>query len=136
MQIVSYAGIVSRGLAALLVMVIVAQLELISMVLRNPPWSMLSLMVIGFLALVVLSIAGLVRLAPWGFYAAYALVPFSTIFHGIALVPFVSRLLPTPEGRIWSVFVLNIAFLATLIIAHRGVLNARTTGRNTQISAA
>lgn len=33
---------------------------------------------------------------------AYVLAPFSTIFHGVSLVPWVTEALPTLEMRIWA----------------------------------
>lgn len=127
MEPLRYARILSRALAGLLALVLMANAQLIPM-LSGSSLDSASLAIGVFLTLLVASLVGLLRVEPWGFFAAYLLVPVSTILHGIALVPFVGRLLPSPEARIWSVLVLNLAFLAAPVIAHRGVYKSRRTG--------
>ncbi len=128
MEPVRYAKILSRALAVLLALVCVANAQLIPMLVRNTPTSVVSITIGVFLTLLVASVVGLMRVERWGFIAAYLLVPVSTILHGIALVPFVGSLLPSTEARIWSVFLLNVAFLAALMIAHRGVYKTGSAG--------
>ena len=123
----SSATMISRILAALLAVVLFSSWELVAMLLRNPPWSILGVVIILFLSLLIGGLLGLLWLRPWGFYCAYLLVPVSTMLHGIPLVPFVTNLLPSPELRTWSVFILNFAFLVATIVAH---LAYRTSTRN------
>jgi hypothetical protein len=115
----------SIALAVLLIAVLLRYWVLVEglfRIARTDPWSqasLLNLLVVGlFLGLLIASIVGLLKMRIWGIYAIYALVPVSTVLHGIALVPFVSGLLPT-QLRIGAVFVLNLAFLGAALILHR-----------------
>lgn len=121
--------ILSIVLGALLFGVLVRNWALVPGLLRtltddspHPLWSapVLTYVVVvgGFLVLLAAAAIGLLRVRPWGIYCGYALVPVSTILHGIPLVPLVSDLLPTLQFRIAAVFVLNIAFLTAIVILH------------------
>jgi hypothetical protein len=98
----------------------------------NPPWTSAGFtytaVVGGFLALLGGATIGLFRRRVWGVYCAYALVPVSTILHGIPLIPFVSDLLPTLQFRIAAVFVLNLMFLTGAVILHLEYRKARRGG--------
>lgn len=87
-----------RVLAVLLIGVLASQWMLLRTAVTNPPWSSVGFMPLLFVTLTVLSVVGLLRVREWGFYSAYLLVPFSTVFHGVALVPFVTDALPSLQG--------------------------------------
>lgn len=99
----------------------------------NPLWSpavLTYLLVVGgFLVLLIASAVGLLRLRPWGIYCAYALVPVSTILHGISLIPFLSDLLPTRELGIAAVLILNLTFLTAVMILHTAYRRANRQGQ-------
>lgn len=112
------ARLLTLFLAACLIGVVVSNSVLIQQFFRVAPWSLLGVVLWLFFGLWVLSVIGLLWLRPWGFYSAYALVPVSTVLLGIALVPFVTGLLPRLEWRMWTVLILNIGFLGATVFAH------------------
>jgi hypothetical protein len=112
------ASLIGRSLAVSLVGVVAWKWILIPIVFRNPPWSPVGSVSILFLGLLVGSVAGLLKMRPWGFYCAYLLVPVSTMLLGIALVPFVTDWLPTRSLQVNSLFVLNVAFLVATAASH------------------
>jgi hypothetical protein len=112
------ARVINVLLSASLVGVLVTNFVLLQMMFRVAPWSLLGIVLILFLGLLLGSIVGLLRMRPWGYWLAYALVPVSTILHGISLVPFVVELLPRLEWRIWAVFLLNGAFFVGILRSH------------------
>lgn len=91
-----------------------------------------SVVVGGFLGLLVGAIVGLLRRRIWGVYCAYALVPVSTILHSIPLIPFISDLLPTLEVRIAAVAILNLAFLAIAALLHLSYHRVASAGGSTR----
>lgn len=109
----------NRILAAFLVGTLLWHWGLVRSLLYTGPASILGVVIVILLGLIVGSAVGLARLTPWGYYLTYALVPFATIFHGIALVPAVTNLLPQGQPRIVAVLVLNLAFLVAAIRSHR-----------------
>jgi hypothetical protein len=118
-QLPKSAVLLAKVLAALLIGVLAWKWRLVQIAVTNPPWSLVGLMPLALVALIVVTAIGLIRLREWGFFAAYVLVPFSTAFHGIALVPWLTNALPTLRLRIWAVFVLNTMFLTAAIWVHR-----------------
>lgn len=112
------ARVTARILAALLIGVLVSQWVLLRMAVTNPPWSAVGFMSLLFVILTVVSVVGLLWVREWGFHSAYLLVPFSTLFHGVALVPFVTGALPTLQSRIWAVAVLNLLFFLAVAGSH------------------
>ena len=121
--------VVPRVLAALLAGVLVSKWLLLRIALTTVPWSLTGFMALLFVGLTVASAVGLLLLRDWGFLAVYVLAPFSTIFHGIALVPWITSALPTLEMRIWAAGVLNALFLVTAAIAHWSNRAAAPTGK-------
>ena len=117
-RIKGMARVAPRILAALLPGVLISKWVLLRIVLTSVPWSAAGFIALLFVGLTVASAVGLVLLRNWGFLAVYLLAPFSTIFHGIALVPWITSALPTLEMRIWAVGVLNALFLITAAVAH------------------
>lgn len=115
------ARVTSRILAALLIGVLVSQWLLLRVAVTNPPWSAASFMSLVFVILTIVSEVGLLRVREWGFYSAYLLVPFSALFHGVALVPFVTGALPVLQSRIWAVAVLNLLFFLAVAGTHWAV---------------
>lgn len=112
------ARVVPRVLAVLLAGVLVSKWVLLNIAWTSAPWSAAGFMALLFVGLTVASAAGLLLLRNWGFFGVYLLAPFSTIFHGIALVPWITSALPTLEQRIWAVGVLNALFLFAAAMAH------------------
>ena len=117
--------LLSKILAGLLVGVVVWKWALVRIAVTNSPWSFAGFAALLFLLLAAASVIGLGRLKTWGFVCAYLLVPVSTFLHGIALVPFLTGLLPSPELEVWAVAILNVIFLAMVGGTH--LLHARRT---------
>ena len=118
--------LLTKILAGLLLGVLLWKWALVRIAFTNVPWSFVGFSALVFLLLSVASIVGLLRLQTWGFACAYLLVPVSTFLHGIALVPFLTELLPSPELKLWAVAILNVVFLGTLVVTH--LLQTRVTG--------
>ena len=112
------AALLAKVLAALLIGVLAWKWVLVQVAATNPPWSMVGSMSLALVALILVTAIGLICLREWGFFAAYVLVPFSTVIHGIALVPWLTEALPTLRLRIWAVSVLNLLFLFATIWVH------------------
>ena len=66
------------------------------------------------------SVEGLLRGSRRGFYFVYALVPFATVFHSVALVPGARLVLPLFDMGIrpWLMLGLNLALLGITVVAH------------------
>lgn len=111
--------VTNRILAACLVGTLLWNWALVRSLLYAGPWSTLGIVIILLFGLTVGSAVGLARLTSWGYYLTYTLVPFATIFHGIALVPGVTSLLPEGQARIVAVLVLNLSFLFAAVRSHR-----------------
>ena len=110
--------LLARILAGLLFGTLVWKWALVRIAVTNLPWSFVGFAALLFVFLSAASIVGLIRARKWGFVCAYLLVPISTFLHGIALVPFLTELVPTPELKLWAVAILNVIFLGTLFITH------------------
>ena len=100
--------------------VLLGKWPLVRIAVTNPPWSLVGFAALLFVLLAAGSIIGLLRAKTWGLVCAYLLVPVSTFLHGIALVPFVTALLPSPELKVWAVVVVNVIFLVALVLTHLG----------------
>lgn len=122
------AVMINRVLAASLVGTLLWHGRLVMALFQAAPWSMLGVALILLLVLLMGSVIGLLRLSARGYYFVYILVPYATMFHGIALIPGVTNVLPTPTLRLASVLLLNLAFLAATIVSHRLVRQGRPNG--------
>ncbi len=76
-----------------------------------------ALMLLGILALAIVSIAGLWRCRWWGFVAFYGYAITSTVLLGSALIPFVIGLVPT-DSRVEGVIALNGVVLLGVVLLH------------------
>lgn len=123
------ARVMSRVLAVLLIGALVPQWILLRMAVTNPPWTTAGFMALLFVTLTVVSVLGLLRGREWGFYGAYLLVPFGTLAHGVALVPFVTAALPTLTLRIWGTALLNLLFFLAVAGTHWALRKDRVEGR-------
>lgn len=87
------AARLARALAFLLLLVLawrpVLVLPLLAPGMRD---RLATLLLAALLVLLCVACVGLWTLRPWGFYAFYALVPFATFLHAIALVPYADLL--------------------------------------------
>jgi hypothetical protein len=123
--------LVSRALAALLALVLVADVRLLGTLFRapvgSPVWGMLAIHV----ALLIGAVIGLSRLRPWGYHCVYVLVPFSTLLLSISLIPHLPRPFP-PEVRPYVLVAANLAVLAAAVFAHVGY--RRSARRDTSAS--
>jgi hypothetical protein len=81
------------------------------------PFTLLGLVISPYLALSIASLAGLLLLRPWGFYALYVLIPYSTVMLSVSFVPLPLSVLPL-ESRWIGLMVLNIAVLFLGAISH------------------
>jgi hypothetical protein len=111
------ARLLSRGLAVLLILLLIADAPLVPMLLRSPVFSTLWAILAVHLGLLLAAIVGLLRVRPWGFYCLYVLVPFSTILLSISFVPHLPRPFP-PELRPLVLTVANVAVLLVTAAAH------------------
>jgi len=111
----------NRILAACLIGTLLWHWGLVRALLYAGPWSILGIVIVVLFGLLVGSAVGLIRLGSWGYYMTYTLVPFATVFHGIALVPGVTSLLPQGQARIVAVFALNLTFLVVAVRSHRNL---------------
>ena len=119
--------LLTKILAGLLVGVLASKWALVRIAVTNLPWSLVGFAALLFVLLSMASIIGLLRLQTWGFVCAYLLVLVSTFLHGIALVPFLTEPLPSPELKLWAVVIVNVMFLGTLAVTH--LAQARATER-------
>jgi hypothetical protein len=111
--------LVSRALAVLLALVLVADVRLLGTLFRGPVGSTLWVMLAVHVALLVGAVAGLALLRRWGYWCVYLLVPFSTILLSISLIPHLPRPFP-PELRPYVLAAANLAVLAAAVFAHAG----------------
>jgi hypothetical protein len=111
----------NRILAACLLGTLLWNWVLVGMLFRTEPWGVLGIVLLVLFGLMVGSAVGLLRLTSWGYYLTYTLVPFATIFHGIALVPGAVSLVPGAQAKTVAVFVLNLSFLFAAIRSHRSL---------------
>jgi hypothetical protein len=119
---------VSRALAVLLALVLVADVRLLGTLFRAPVGSTLWVLLAIHVALLVGAVAGLALLRRWGYWCVYLLVPFSTILLSISLIPHLPRPFP-PELRPWVLAAANLAVLAAAVFAHAGTrAHARRRG--------
>jgi hypothetical protein len=119
---------INRVLAVSLIGTVLWYWQLFVLLFRTAPWSMLGVVLILLYVLLIGSVIGLLRMSTRGYYFTYVLVPFATMFHGVALIPVVTSLLPSQTLRIASVFVLNCTFLAAAVVSHRFARRGRPTG--------
>ena len=110
--------LLTKILAGLLVGVLASKWALVRVAFTSLPWSLVGFAALLFVLLAAASIIGLLRLQTWGFVCAYLLVPVSTFPYGIALVPFLTQLLPSPDLKQWAVAIVNVIFLVTLAVTH------------------
>jgi len=68
----------------------------------------------------VLSVIGMWRHRPWGFYAFYAHLVLGTLLFGVSFIPFLPAALPH-EMRIWGVIVINLFALFSVAAVHRQI---------------
>ena len=78
----------------------------------------------AWLGLLVASMAGLLLGRRWGAICLVALVPVSTVLHGVPLVPFVTKAFPL-ESRWPLVIGLNVVVLLCAIVLLRPARNAQ-----------
>jgi len=107
----------TRLLALLLLGVLLERWRLFA-VLATPfdAGALLLIVTLLWIGLLLASVAGLLGARPWGAAALLALVPVSTVLHGVPLVPGLSRLLPA-AARPTAVLVLNVLVaLAALLV--------------------
>jgi hypothetical protein len=115
---VSLAG---RLLAVLLLGVVIDRWRLLQILASPADSSALVLLVtLSWLGLLLASVVGLLGARRWGPVSLLLLVLVSTVFHGIPLVPGVSRLLPAAV-RPGSVFILNLVVAAAAVLLLRSV---------------
>lgn len=110
----------SRALAILFALVLVAYWRLIWVWFRElprDPYGILSVIITAYLVLLLGSIVGLLRRRPWAFYCIYVMIPLNTILLSISFVPFVPNLLPFPFSTI-ALTALNLLVLAIAGVAH------------------
>jgi hypothetical protein len=124
------AGI-SRGLALLMLLVFVAHWRMVDILVRQlfvNPLGILALLTAGYVVLQVVSIVGLFRGRPWGFYAVYLMIPLTHLLLGIAFVPFVARAFPFPASAVVAA-VGNATVLLLTVVAHVRYRRERDGGR-------
>lgn len=80
------AKTVSLVLAVVVVSVVARYWELVPMLIQSP-FSVLGLVILGYLTLAAASVAGLVLARRWGLHAFGALVVYSTAMLSLSLVP-------------------------------------------------
>ena len=97
-------------------MVIAANWRLAPFLLQ---WSNPAVFIVVAMLLVLLlsSVVGLLTGSSWGYIAAYLLIPYATLFHGVSLVPFVTRWLPVGI-RPAATFIANLMVLSLVVLSH------------------
>lgn len=123
------ARVIAWGLAANLIVLFFQHWTLLQLVTANAPGIAKGL-VLAFYSILATAIVGLLGSRPWGFWCANLLVPTGTFLLGIALVPYVTTLLPTAGARTVATAVLSLAFLGATIVAHR--MYARSNSKANQ----
>ena len=128
----SQVAIAARVLAGVLLLDLISSWRYVTTLFRNPSADLVVVLTLFFL-LMVGSLVGLALLREWGFYVTYPFLCASTILLGEPVVPGITRLLPTLELRIASVFIINVAFLAVVVWTHW--MYRSTKQRNGELSA-
>jgi hypothetical protein len=106
----------ARALAVLVLITLIAYWGVVRL-LAAAPLSVGGLVTLGYLALAIATLSGLLRRRIWGFYALYALLVFGTVTLGISFIPL--RLSFVPLRQRWiGLTVLNAVVFALGALGH------------------
>jgi len=121
----------SRVVALTLVLVLAERWQLVTFLAPKNATPLLFIVSGLWLALMLASIVGLFQHQRWGVWSLIALVPVSTILHGIPLIPFATAAFPL-EMRPFVMTAANILVLLVALVLHKA--QAKSPARESLIT--
>jgi hypothetical protein len=109
--------VLTRVLVVIVLITVLRYWELIPTFVRGP-LSTVGFVIVLYLALSIVSVAGLFLRRRWGFYALYALVLYGTMILSLSFVPVPLGFLPL-ERRWIGMTLLNAAVFVLAALVHR-----------------